>query len=160
MAKPHVCIVCIAVVLLAAGCDRAAAPPAQQAAQALAAAREDMEKARTSIQATEQQSKTLQERIQAQRTELDALVERRLTLLRQQLAEDEARISRLPAPREIELRPRLGELQKQFDDVKARLQAYRDAPPENSQAALAALEQSFASLTERRRELEAQLKSS
>ena len=152
--------VCVAAALMLAACDGDKAPPAQQASKSLEAAREDMEKARDSIQATEAQSKALQEKIQAQRAELNDLVERRLALLRQQLAEDEARIRTLPAPRETELRPRFGELQKQLEDVAAKLNAYRDAPPGKAGEALAALEQSLAAFAERRRELEAQLKAS
>lgn len=152
---------CMAAALLLAACDGDKAPPAQQASKSLEAAREDIERARASIQDTEAQSKALQEKIQAQRNELNGLVERRLALLRQQLAEDEALIRRLPAPRETELRPRFGELQKQLEDVTAKLKAYRDAPPGKAgDEALAALEQSLAAFAERRRELEAQLKTS
>ena len=152
---------CMAAALLLAACDGDKAPPAQQASKSLEAAREDIERARASIQDTEAQSKALQEKIQAQRNELNGLVERRLALLRQQLAEDEALIRRLPAPRETELRPRFGELQKQLEDVTAKLKAYRDAPPGKAgDEALAALERSLAAFAERRRELEAQLKTS
>lgn len=152
---------CMAAALLLAACDGDKAPPAQQASKSLEAAREDIERARASIQDTEAQSKALQEKIQAQRNELNGLVERRLALLRQQLAEDEALIRRLPAPRETELRPRFGGLQKQLEDVTAKLKAYRDAPPGKAgDEALAALEQSLAAFAERRRELEAQLKTS
>ena len=133
------------------------APPAQQASQSLASAREDIDKARAAIQATEQQSRALQERIQAQRAELDNLVQKRLALLRQLLSEDEARLQQLPAPREAELRPRLQALGKDLEAVSARLQAYRDAPPEKAAEALAALEQALAGFAERRRELEGAL---
>jgi chromosome segregation ATPase len=148
----------VAAALVASGCERDKPAPVQQAAKALEMAREDIEKARASIQATEKQSRALQEKIEAQRVELNDLVERRLTLLRQQFAEDEERIRRLPAPRETELRPRLGEIQKQLEDVELKLRAYRDAPPDKSKEALAALEKSLAALNERRRELEAQLR--
>jgi chromosome segregation ATPase len=56
------------------------------------------------------------------------------------------------------LRPRLGEIQKQLEDVELKLRAYRDAPAGKSKEALAALEKSLAALNERRRELEAQLR--
>lgn len=147
---------------LAAACLLAACggdpPPAQEASKSLASAREDIEKARAAIQATEQQSKALHDKIRAQRAELNDLVEKRIALLRQQLAEDEERLRRLPAPRATELRPRLAELQKSLDEARARLLAYRDAPPDKSADALAALEKSLAAFNERRRDLEAQLK--
>jgi hypothetical protein len=133
------CCAVIAAALVAIGCERDKAPPVQQAAKALEMARENIEKARASIQASEQQSRALQEKIEAQRAELNDLVERRLTLLRQQFAEDEERIRRLPASRETQLRPRLGEIQKQLEDAESKLRAYRDAPPEKSKEALAAL---------------------
>lgn len=133
------------------------APPAQQASQSLASAREDIDKARAAIQATEQQSRALEERIKAQRAELDSLVQKRLALLRRELADDESRLQRLPAPREAELRPRLEELRKSLDAVSGRLQAYRDAPPDKAAEALAALEQALAGFAERRRELEGAL---
>ncbi len=158
MMRMRIVFACIAAAGLLGACDRDKPPPAQQASKSLQAAREDIEQARTSIQATEAHSKALQDKIQAQRAELNDLVERRLVLLRQQLVEDEERIRRLPAPRETELRPRFGELQKQLEDVTAKLHAYRDAPPDKANEALAALEQSLAAFAERRRELEAQLK--
>jgi hypothetical protein len=73
------------------------------------------------------------------------VIERRVTLLRQQLKEDEERLRRLPAPQETELRPRLAELGKLLKDAIAKLHAYRDAPPEKSAEALAALEKSLES---------------
>jgi hypothetical protein len=91
---------------------------------------------------------------------LNDLIERRIALLRQQMKEDEERVRRLPAGKETEVEPRLAELRKQIDDVQAKLHAYRDAPREKAAAALGELEKSLAALTERRRELDAQLKAS
>jgi septal ring factor EnvC (AmiA/AmiB activator) len=142
-----------------AGCDRDSAPPAQQATQALGSARDDIAKAKTSIDAIEKQSGELNEKIKSQRAELNALIEKRLVLLRQQLKEDEERIRRLPAAQETELRPRLAELAQQLEDVTAKLNAYRDAPPEKSGPMLAALEKSLATFSEARRDLEAKLQS-
>lgn len=156
MLKGGACVAA-ALGLLLAACGEDQAPAVQHAERALTAAREDIEKAKTSIQATEQYSKALEEKIQTQRAQLNDLVERRLTLMRQQLKDDEERIRRLPAPKETELRPRLAELGKHLQEVQAKLHAYRDAPPEKSGETLAALEQSLAALAERRRELEAQL---
>jgi septal ring factor EnvC (AmiA/AmiB activator) len=116
-----------AAALLLVACDGGKAPPAQQAARSLAEAREDIDKARAAIQATEQQSKALQEKIQAQRAELSDLVEQRLALLRQQRPDDKA-------------------LEKRSEEVRARLKAYREAPPDKAREALAALERSLAEL--------------
>jgi len=123
-----------------AGCGEQKAPPAQQAAKALAAAREDIDKAKASIDASEKQSKDLEQRIQARRT-----------------APRAAAPAALPAPRETELRPQLAELAKQLADVTAKLQAYRDAPPDKSAETLSTLEKSLAAFAEKQRELEAKL---
>jgi hypothetical protein len=73
-------------------------------------------KAKASIEATEKQSAELSKKIQSQRAELNDVIERRLTLLRQQLSDDEERVRRLPAAKETELRPRLAELGKLLED--------------------------------------------
>lgn len=148
-------IVALGIVLT--GCDRDKAPPAQQATKALASARDDIAKAKTSIDAIEKQSSELSEKIKSQRAELNDVVEKRLALLRQQLKDDEERVRRLPAPQETELRSRVAELGKQLEDVRAKLHAYRDAPPDKSAQLLAALEKSLAAFTEARRQLEAKL---
>ena len=146
----------VATALVLAACD-GEAPAVQQASKSLASAREDIDNARAAIQATEQHSRELHERILAQRAELNSLIDKRLVLLRQQLAEDEARLRRLPAPRETELRPRLAQLHQNLDEIKARLHAYRDAPPDKAGEAFSALERALAGFAERRRELEGQL---
>jgi chromosome segregation ATPase len=158
MRKIYACVAAGLTALVA--CDRDPPAPAQQAGKALEAAREDIEKARNAIQATEAHSKQLEEKIQAQRAQLNELIERRLTLLRQQMKEDEERVRRLPAGKETEVQPRLAELHKQIDDVQAKLHAYRDAPREKAAEALAQLEKSLAALAERRRDLDAQLQAS
>jgi chromosome segregation ATPase len=151
-------VMVVALGIALTSCDRdKAPPPAQQATKALDSARDDIAKAKTSIDAIEKQSGDLSEKIKSQRAELHALVEKRLTLLRQQLKEDEERLRRLPAPQETELRPRLGELAKQLEDVAAKLNAYRDAPPDKAAPTLAALEKSLATFSEARRDLEAKL---
>ena len=158
MRQVYACVVAALTALVA--CNRDAPPPAQQAGKALEAAREDIEKARNAIQATEAHAKQLEEKIAAQRAQLNELIERRITLMRQQMKEDQERVRRLPAGKESEVQPRLAELQKQIDDVQAKLQAYRDAPREKAAEALAQLEKSLAALTERRREIDAQLQAS
>jgi len=150
-------LIMVALGLLLGGCDRDKAPSAQQATEALGSARDDIAKAKTSIDAIEKQSGELNDKIKSQRAELNAVVEKRLALLRQHLKEDEERLARLPAPQENELRPRLAELAKQLEDVTAKLNAYRDSPPEASAATLAALEKSLAAFSEARRDLEAKL---
>ena len=158
MRQVYACVVVALTALVA--CDRDPPAPAQQAGKALEAAREDIEKARNAIQATEAHAKQLDEKIQAQRAQLNELIERRIALMRQQMKEDQERVRRLPAGKETEVQPRFAELQKQIDDVQAKLQAYRDAPGEKAAEALAQLEKSLAALGERRRELEAQLQAS
>lgn len=143
--------------IVLAGCEGDKAPPAEQATQALASARDDISKAKTSIDAIEKQGGELSAKIKSQRAELNDVVEKRLALLRQQLKDDEERLQRLPAPQETELRPRLAELAKQLEDVTAKLHAYRDAPPDKSATTLAALEKSLAAFNEARRDLEAKL---
>jgi chromosome segregation ATPase len=150
-------LIMVALGLLLAGCDRDKPPSAQQATEALGSARDGIAKAKTSIDAVEKESGELNEKIKSQRAELNALIEKRLAMLRQHLKEDEQRVARLPAPQETELRPRLAELAKQLEDVAVKLNAYRDAPPETSAAMLAALEKSLATYSEGRRDLEARL---
>jgi hypothetical protein len=61
--RPLLAIAALGIAL--AGCDGNDAPPAQKAAQALASAREDIEKAKAAIEATERRSKALEEKIAA-----------------------------------------------------------------------------------------------
>jgi chromosome segregation ATPase len=147
----------IAVLGTLAACGRGDAPPAEKAVSSLASAREEMDKARSAIEATEQHSKLLQQKIAAQRAELADVVERRATLLRQQLKHDEERLRRLPAAQESDAGPKLAAAGKQLDDVVAKLGGYRDAPPEKAAEALAALEKSLAAYADARRELETRL---
>jgi predicted RNase H-like nuclease (RuvC/YqgF family) len=155
MNRPIVVIAVLGIALV--GCDRKEAPPVQKAAEAIASAREDIEKAKVAIEATERRSKELEQKIAAQRAELTQLIERRATLLRQQLKDDEERIRRLPAQQETELRSKLAELGKQLEDAIAKLNAYRDAPSGKSAEALTALEKSLADYSAARRDLEARI---
>jgi peptidoglycan hydrolase CwlO-like protein len=139
------------------GCGKEEPPPAEQAAEALASARDDVQKAQAALQAVEERANALQERIASQRAEFNDIIQRKLALLQQQLKDDEERLRRLPAQRETELRPRLDALAKRLEEVGARLHAYRDAPPEKAPETLAALEKSLADFAEARRDLESAL---
>lgn len=126
--------------LVLAGCGEKEKASPEKAAQALSQAQTNVERAEELIAEMRRRSDELQQKIEQQRTALDALIEKRLVLLQQQLSDYEQRLQRLPAPKENELKATLADLKQRLDALRAKFQVYRDAPPEKSVAMLQELE--------------------
>jgi uncharacterized coiled-coil protein SlyX len=88
----------------------------------------------------QQESQQLQTKIEQQRTALDALIEKRLALLRQQLDGYRKSLYRLPASKENELKSTVADLQARLDALAGKFQDYRSAPREKTNEALEQLE--------------------
>jgi chromosome segregation ATPase len=129
----------ICALLLFAGCGDKEKPP-EKAEQALSQAQTSVDRADELIAEMRRSSEELQQKIEQQRSALDALIEKRLVLLRQQLTAYEQRVQRLPAAKENELKLSLADLKQRFDALAGKFQAYRDAPREKSAAVLQELE--------------------
>ena len=125
---------------LLAGCGKEGSQSPETAEQALAAAQSSVERANESIAAMQQESQQLQTKIEQQRTALDALIEKRLALLRQQLDGYRKSLYRLPASKENELKSTVADLQARLDALAGKFQDYRSAPREKANEALEQLE--------------------
>jgi len=129
----------ICALLLFAGCGEKEQAP-EKAEQALSQAQTSVGQADELIADMRRSSEELQQKIEQQRSALDALIEKRLVLLRQQLTAYEQRVQRLPAAKENEFKSSLDGLQQRLEALAGTFQAYRDAPREKSAAALQELE--------------------
>jgi hypothetical protein len=90
-----------------------------------------------------ERSQELEERIQAQRVELDALIEKRVALYRRQLQSYEQHLYRLPAAQESELKPTLPQLRQRLEALAGQYRSYRDGEPKNPGAASRQIENSL-----------------
>lgn len=146
--------------LLLAGCDSNVSPSAEQAEKALSQAQSGVDQAAKSIGAMRKRSEQLQQKIDHQRSELTALIEKRLALLHQQLADYEQRVERLPASKETVLKPGLADLEERLTGLSENFRAYRDAPPEESTASLEQLEKSLKNFSEAQQKLYSEIQQS
>ncbi|HXV83227.1 MAG TPA: hypothetical protein VEG60_25475 [Candidatus Binatia bacterium] len=146
--------------LLIAGCDSKVSPSAEQAEKALSQAQSGVDQAAKSIGAMRNRSEQLQQKIDHQRSELTALIEKRLALLHQQLADYEQRVERLPASKETVLKPGLADLEKRLTGLAESFRAYRDAPPEKSTASLEQLEESLKNFSKAQQKLYSEIQQS
>jgi chromosome segregation ATPase len=146
--------------LIAFGCGKGSSPVVGQAEKALTQAQKEIEKAAESIASMREQSQELQKKIDQQQAKVDSLIEKRLVLYQQQLADYEARVQRLPAEKETELKSSLAELKARVDGLANNFRAYRDAPPEKSAEELRRLENGLADFEAAYQKLQAEIQPS